>query len=488
MERRWSVLPALLLCAGAVLAQSGPDPAAPSLQLLSQHEFPAAVAAADRALAAHPGDCRLLTVRGLALKAEGNPAEAFSSFQQALRGCPDSLPALEGAAQIAYQRHSPAAAPLLRKILAAHPENLTAHAMLAALDVRAGDCAGAIPHFRQSLPLVESNPAAEREYGACLLDSADWQDAVLVFTHLLQQMPTEANRLALASVQLQAGQGGAALSTLQPLLSAPSPSARVLRVAADAAENNGDTPRAVGYLRQAIGIAPADIDTYLSFATLSFTHSSYQVGIDMLNLGLTKNPDSAPLYLARGVLLVQLSRFDAALRDFSRAHALDPRLSLTDDAVGMMRSQQHQPQGALEIYRKAVTQHPQDGLLQYLYAEALSEQSAAPDSPEVKSALAAARRAVALEPTYQPARDLLCTLYVRSQQFAKAVDEAEQARRYQPQDQQALYQEIMAERHLGDQTRIKSLVATLNQLRSQEQGKRTQYVLQEASSQPAVTR
>ena len=63
---------------------------------------------------------------------------------------------------------------------------------------------------------------------------------------------------------------------------------------------------------------------YLDFATIAFAHQSFQVGIDIVSDGLTLQPQAASLYVARGVLYVQLAEYDKAEADFERANQLDP--------------------------------------------------------------------------------------------------------------------------------------------------------------------
>ncbi len=132
-------------------------------------------------------------------------------------------------------------------------------------------------------------------------------------------------------------------------------------------------------------------------------------------------------------------------------------------------------------------------LAPFLLAASLGVQSAAAQSAAAQSVaaqLAAVQsaRSISIEPGYQPARDLLCTLYVRSRQFAKAVAEAQQARLRNPDDQEPLYQQIMAERRLGEKAKLEPLVARLNELRTKDQSRRTTYLLQEAASAPEASR
>src|SRR6202022_3435243 len=131
------------------------------------------------------------------------------------------------------------------------------------------------------------------------------------------------------------------------------------------------------------------------------------------------------------------------LRDFEEAHRLDPKLSFAEDAMGMLFSQKHDTAAALALFSQQSQLHPDDPLLQYLYAEALS-QVENPDEKLTEKALPPAQRAVQLEPGYQPPRDLLCVLLLRHNDLAGVIAQAEEARRRDPYDEVALYQEMLA--------------------------------------------
>src|SRR3984893_12664115 len=135
------------LMPAAVSAQLAGDDANTVAHELQQNNNAQAVAMADRILTTRPSDCQVLTLRGIALSREGQVSGAQKSFQRALDSCPESLPALEGAAQIAYAQRSPAAAGLLHRILLQRPDDHTSHAMLGSLSFQHGDCAAAIEHF-----------------------------------------------------------------------------------------------------------------------------------------------------------------------------------------------------------------------------------------------------------------------------------------------------------------------------------------------------
>jgi predicted Zn-dependent protease len=452
------------------------------MQALRAKDYPTAVSAADAVLATHPEDCRILVMRGMALRGEDRADDSLQSFEAALHACPHFVPALEGAAQIEYARRSADAVPTLNELISIKPEDPTAHAMLAVLAWQRGDCASALPHFEKASLLVEQNPEAKREYASCLLAEGEAVRSVDLYRQLMEGAPSTQTRMQFAVALWKSNQLDEALTALSPLVEAGSANAHALTLAAQIAEEEGETPKAIAWLRQAIVLDPSAVKNYVLFATFAFNHNSFQVGIDMIDAGLKVLPGAAPLYLSRGVLRVQLSQIDGALDDFEQAHRLDPNLSFAEDAMGMIHSQQHDNQGSLEAFRRHAERNPRDPLLQYLYAEALLE---SPDSgkPEVQAeAIRAASHAVKLEPDYQPARDLLTVLYMRAGNASAAKQEAEEALKWNPDDSAALYQEMMADRRLGQKRDVDGLVARLKQLKQSEQETTTKYLLQEVPS------
>jgi tetratricopeptide (TPR) repeat protein len=472
---------AAFLLPAAVCAQPDGEDAGSVARELQQNHYQQAVVIADKILTTRPSDCQVLTLRSIALSREGQRSSAQDSFAKALEFCPESLPALEGAAQLAYSTRAPAAADLLHRILLLRPDDPTTHAMLGSLSFQHGDCSAAIEHFERSLGLVQKSEEAQRELGSCFFLQGEHPKAEEVFRHISEQDPSEKNLVQLAFVQWKSKDSDAALATLQPLLSS-SLSSQPFSLAAQIAEEKGDTPHAVEWLRTAMLKDPHETNNYLLFATISFNHASYKVGIDVVDAGLKQMPDAAKLYLARGVLQVQLSQFGPAVADFEKAHALDPKLSFVEDAMGMIRSQQHDWAGSLEIFKKQAVEHPRDPLLQYLYAEALTQENGGENQQNATRAITAVKRSLELEPDYQPARDLLCTLLLRTGQFAEVVDQATIALKHDPTDQSALYQQIQAQRRLGNKDAIEPLVKRLEDLKRQQQVAQSQYSLQEPGS------
>ena len=456
------------MCATLSLAQSAPPSRSAVIAELQNGDNSAALRLVQQALLSAPHDCALLSLEGIAQTRLQQTETALHTFRSAFTHCPNYLPALEGAAQIEYARQGADTVPLLKRIVAVKPQDPTAHAMLATTLRRQGKCQEALADYEASSALFPGQPALQQEYGSCLVDTGDIKAALVQYQELLQSHPQDAIRFDVAILQWKSHANDEALETLAPLLSGGH-ATRALSLAATIHEGKGETPQAVHLLRQAILQSPDEPENYIDFAAIALAHSSYQVGIDMLNAGLKRLPEAATLYLARGVLEVQLSNSDAAVADFEQAHRLDPKLSLVVDAVGIMKSQQHRDSESLALFEAQAKQHPRDPLLQYLLAEQLSETSAGASSERLYEAISAAKRAVALDPSYVAAHDLLAVLYLRAEQPELAMREAEAALKLDPADQNALYQKLQACRRSGDRHQIQALTARFVAVRKKNQ-------------------
>jgi tetratricopeptide (TPR) repeat protein len=437
-----------------------------------------------------PDNAQLWTLQGIALASKGDNQHALPSFQRALKISPNNLAALAGAAQIEYQEGKPGAVQHLNHLLELRPAEPTAHAMLAVLEYRQGNCAAATPHFEKAGELLDSQLDALHAYATCLVRLKRRDEAVTTFQRAVALRPDDAHeRLILASLQLMEHKPQDALATVEPLLEAPDVSADALQIASTAYEDAGETPQAVSTLRQAILLAPRNVSLYLDFANICFTHQSFQVGIDVLTEGLLLQPKADDLLVARGVLYVQLAQYDKAEGDFERAYELNPNQSLSTAAQGLAAVQANDLDHALESVEAKLARKPNDPLLLYLQADVLSQKGADPGTPEFQLAMQSARRAVALQPTLAAARGVLAKLYMQTGQYPEAIAQCRKALLIDPKDQTAVYRLIQALRKTGDKKEIPELLQRLAQLREQatkEEKEHNRYKLFEED--PAVKR
>jgi tetratricopeptide (TPR) repeat protein len=353
--------------------------------------------------------------------------------------------------------------------------------MLAVLQYRQGNCPAAAAHFEKAGKVLDSQLDALHAYATCLVKLKQLDGAATVLQRAVALRPDDRQeRHLLASMQLMVHKPQDALATLRPLLDDKNPNADALELASNAYEDAGDTPQAVTTLRQALLLDPRKTSLYLDFANISFAHQSFQVGIDVISEGMVLQPRAAQLYVARGVLYVQLAEYDKAEADFEKAYELDPHQSLSSAAQGLAAVQANDLDHALASIQSKLARKPNDALLLYLQADVLSQKGADPGTLEFQVAMRSAKRAVTLQPTLGAARSVLAKLYMHAGKYQEAVAECRKAVNSDPQDQTALYRLIQALRKTEQKAEIPDLLKRLAHLREQatkEERERYRYKL-----------
>ena len=466
----------LLALSSTLIAQTQKDGFVAVASALAAKDFDQALALLQPLIKESPLDPRLWTMQALALSGNGHPKEALLSYQKALKLSPEYLPAVEGAAQVEYDTGGPEAVPLLKHVLRLRPNDLTSHGMLAVLAYKKGDCSQAVEHFAASGPLLDSQPVMRKEYGECLLRLHRTDKAIAIYQRAIElNLEDSEVRRQLAAVQLSAERPKDALETLAPLLQIETPDVKTLELASSAYEADGNTLQAVTTLRQAIVADPHDVDLYLDFAVLSIDHQSFQVGIDMVNVGLKAEPKSAALYVARGVLYVQLAKYDQAESDFDRADELEPNQGIGAAAQGLELAEANDLDRALRTVQSKLASKPNDPYLLYLQANILTQMGQEPGSQNFQIALRSAKKAVALQPTLVPARDVLAKLYLQAGQTQAAISQCREILKLDPKDQTALYRLIQTLRKTGNTNEIPDLLKRLADLRVEATKQETEH-------------
>ena len=480
-----------LFCVYALQAVAAPQDSDVTRRItdaIRSSNYSQAIQIADTALRGAPKDAHLWTLKGIALQKAGNLEEAVKSFETAVNLAPNYLPALEGAAESSYKSGSSKAEFFLNRITALKPEDPIAHAMLGTIAYKNHDCKQALMHFERAKVVISSSAEALGQYGVCLIVQERSKDAIPILTSALGMSGTDDGlRLALANAQLNSHDLQGAVATLEPLIGTAHPEPGSLALASSVYEALGDTPKAVELLRSAILASPRNQQFYLDFAMLCFNHSSFDVGVEMIDAGLTQLPDSAPLYLARGVLNVQRARYSEAERDFAKANEIDPTQNITSLARGLALVQQDKLDSALIAAREELEKHPEDAFLHYLVAEILQQNGAVPNTLEFRQAIREGEQAVKLRSNFVLAHDLLAGLYLKSNQIELAKLHAREALRLQPTDQVALYHLIQALRNSGDKQELPELVKRLSELRKdsrEEEAKQNRFKIFEVKPEP----
>jgi len=340
-----------------VRAQVSTDALQSITSAVQARQYERALKLIEGALGQSPNDVRLWTLQGMARSGLGNDGEAIISFNHALKLKQDYLPALVGVAQIEdVAGNARGAIPLLRRVLLLRPADQTAHAMLAAMAYKQRDCQSSVEHFGRAATVISSQALALDQYATCLAVLKRPEEAIAVLQKLVTLKPADPQvRMKLATIEFNNQRASDVIQTLRPLVESATPDPDALELVSAAYEAVGDTPRAMEALRKAIGLAPR-VNYYLDFADLCLVHGSFQVGIDIVNGGLSLLPDSAPLYLARGILLIQLGKYEQAETDFETAQRIGPNQALGSAAKALAKIQQNNLDQALETVQSQLRQ------------------------------------------------------------------------------------------------------------------------------------
>ncbi len=243
-----------------------------------------------------------------------------------------------------------------------------------------------------------------------------------------------------------------ALHVLEPVIHASKADPDMLSLASQAYEAAGNTPQAVGTLRQAIVKDPTDVNLYNAFAELCLDHQSYKAGIGMVNAGIHYNPKAASLYLSRGLLYAELSKFAQAQSDFATAERLNPGQGVSSYATDMAELEKYHfdtshSDAAVKALQEQIHSYPNNFLLHFLLAKLLIMQGPQTGTPALARARSEAATAVRLKPDFVAARDLLAVIDLQSNNYSAAASQSRKALHYDPNDRSAVYHLIHALRH-----------------------------------------
>ncbi len=466
---------ALALCAHAT-AQTPRD----VVTALSQGNHQQALELLQPLLARQPDHFALLTLHGIALSGAGKKDDALKSFRAALAGKPDYLAALQGAAEIEFQRKDPQAQAHLEKAIELQPGNPTAHTMLGVLAFERQDCPTAVRHFAKADASKAEDNLVLRQYGQCLFQVGEANSAADVFRQLLNREPTNAAvRFNLGLSFFEAKLHAEAIDVLTPLTEPEAPEPEVLSLLADAYHNIQRIPEALETLQRAAGLYPKQERHYVDLANLCMELEAHDLGLEILETGIKNIPGSARLHGMRGVLHSMLSKFDEAEAEFARATELDPDAGAGRVGLSITLQQTGRLEESIPLLRDEADKKPDDPVINTMLARALIQRGrlGPSESAEAREAL---DRATGADPSYAAAWVELGKLDLKTGALEDAVSALERAVEQAPDNRQATYQLMLALRKAGRPDEARTLgekVRSMLRRDQQEETKRTRFRL-----------
>ena len=467
-----------------------------------RRQYAEAIRELDRILAASPRDLKALNLLGITLTASGDAASANKRFQAALAIDPTFTAARKNLAINEYESGGVTAARgHFEQVLRAAPSDEIAHVYMGEIEYAAKRPRAAVEHYSKAGGRFAQSPVWTLHYGRALLDAGRAGDAVAVLDRIpasegvalfeaavaLGQSgaPADAARLFAAArktysdpysagfnealMRIGAGDHVGAIRVVQELIAEGKAPAELYNLVSRAYAGAGRLQEAYDALRQAARLDPAAPENYVDLATIALEHESFDLGLEIVDIGLGRLPSSAILHLQRGVLLAMKGALEDAEKEFETARRLDPAQSVSYAALAMVWMQSGQTEKAVEVLR-AEMPRSRDHVVPYMFAVALLRsgvEAAAPGGDEAVSALRASIKANA---RFAPAHAELGRLLLKRGETDLAVRELETATSLEPENTPALYALSQAYRKKGDGPRAQELLARVSKLNAEERG------------------
>jgi tetratricopeptide (TPR) repeat protein len=490
---------------------------------------------AKSANAANTANLKVLNLLGIALTNAGRAEEASQRFQQALAIDPGFLPARKNLGINEFARGKLAEAQRdFEQVLARAPDDEVAHLHLAEIAFQRKQPRAALEHYEKAHARITQsrNPTWLLHYAACLLDGdADVTHqpsksrepaaaAVSKAVALLGQLPpddsasvfdagvllghAEAYREAArffatarkgykdayaagynqVLMLVNAGDAASASSAIQVAeeMFAQGKDMRRAELYSLAAQAYLKTERikeAYDALREATRIEPTIVEHYVDLASICVDHQNFDLGLEIVAIGLKYRPESSLLHLQRGVLFAMKGSIEEAAAAFEQASKAAPNEPVPYVAQAMIWMQTGQASKAVDVLRtqaqartrsKAGEKGEKDAVIFYALGVSLLRAGASPDDAAGAEALNAFTTAVRLSPDFPQARAELGKLLMKRGDTDGAITHLEKAVALDPDNAAPAYVLAQAYRKRGEMDRARDLLARVSRINTRERG------------------
>lgn len=476
-----------------------------AIALLERQEPAAAIRVLEPLVQKDPRNLKALNLLGIALTAAGRIDAADARFREALKIDASFYPSLKNLAINAFNRDRLTQAQRdFETVLKLAPDDEVAHVHLAEIRFRRKDCRGALPHYEKSGRRAAQASDWTLHYATCVLDVGQTDRAVALLGAIPEHDPASlfAAGVALSTSRAYAEAAGffaAARKSLSysrryeagynqvlmlvnagdyqgaaragdELFAAGTTKGELYNLVSRAYVKVGRIKDAYDVLRTAARIEPEAEEHYVDLAMLCLDLENYDLGLEIVDVGLHYRPSSSMLYLQRGVLLAMKAQLSQAEKEFETARILAPNLPAPYAALAMIWMQTGQTAKAVERLRAEARTRKTDHVIPYTFAVALVRSGIDPAGPEAAEAVEALRASIRANAEFAPARSQLGRLLLRRDDIDGAIRELEKAVQLDGSATAALYNLGQAYNRKGDRQRASELLMRVSRLNAEERG------------------
>jgi Flp pilus assembly protein TadD len=453
-------------------------------------------------LKTEPENLKALNLLGIALTGKGDLVAANREFQHAIRIDPHFSPALKNLAINEFtQKDVKAAERDFSQALALAPNDSVVHAYLGHIAYSRHQYPNADIHLEKAGKLLQ-DPAVATELTESCLETGQQQraldllsaldgkglsprlqfglglalsrqglyDRAIPYFQAVNAAHPESYDAAfnLAICQVLTKQFPQAIAVLNAIANRGHKTAELDNLLAEALEGNHQVQEAINALREATQLAPEDENNYVDLAALCTNYDAYDLGLQIIEVGLHYHPKSDRLIFQRGVVEAMQDRFDLAEKDFQLASQLAPEKNLTYVALGVSYMQTGHLPEAIRSLRQRTREKPNDPILLYLLGDALIRSGASPGDPAFAEAHTLLEKSVELNPQLAASQVDLAKLYLKENRLDDARNHLERAKAIDPRDKTAYSQLAVVYRRTGKPELANATLNTLNKLNEQD--------------------
>jgi tetratricopeptide (TPR) repeat protein len=278
----------------------------------------------------------------------------------------------------------------------------------------------------------------------------------------------QALRFDLALCYVGTSQFEDAIRTLGLLKASGYSNAHVENLFAQAYAGAGQSKEAFEALKRAASFAPNDERLYVFVADTCSDRQEFDLGLRVVEFGLTHLPKSARLHYERGYFLVLLDHWDPAQTEFDLAASLAPNAEIGFLAQAQKSRFAGDMANTIRVARQAVKQGRANFLSLTMLGDALIAAGATPGQAEFEEARSALEKAVELRPQSAGAQLSLGSLLLMENLLDRAIQHLEQARSLAPGNTAVYSPLALAYRKAGNKTGAAAALSELERLNAQQ--------------------
>jgi predicted Zn-dependent protease len=266
---------------------------------------------------------------------------------------------------------------------------------------------------------------------------------------------------------VEAGEHGRAIEVAEELFRANQRTAELYNLVSRAYVGADRIQEAYDALRTAARLEPSEEQHYLDLSLLCLDHENFDLGMEIVDVGLKYKPESGRLHVYRGVLLVMKGLVEEAEREFETARGLGPGGPAPDVALAMAWMQSGNAGRAVDLLRESTKAGAREAVVPYMLGIALMRTGIDAAAPEGAEAIAAFEAAIKLNPTLAGPRAELGKALLGRGDTQKAIEQLERAAALDPDNPAPLYLLGQTYRKMGNTARAQELLARVTKLNEQ---------------------